>query len=255
MFQIWNRLLLIGAVIVVLLIPAAAIAANGFDDVPEDNIYWRDIRWMSEAGVTLGCNPPLNTNYCPDDYVTRAQMAAFMHRLAVNRVVDAATIEGLTAEDLEGQQGIPGPPGLPTEGPLNVHHSEFTPVDQTTEWKRSASSLALPNGGEMIAPVVLPQGVAIASIEVWVLADFDDQVLNVTLNRARKTSGPYELLGSVAAIGPYEAGITKFEETMIAKSVVDNDLYWYALRANFAPDSYSEFDLALYGVTITYEVP
>lgn len=209
---------------------------------------------MGEAGITLGCNPPLNSNYCPDDYVTRAQMAAFMHRLAVNRVVDAATVEGLTAEDLVGQQGVPGPPGVPAEGPLNVHHSEFTPVGGA-EIVRSAGSVAIPNGGEMVAPVVLPQGVAITSIEVWVLADFDDQVLNVTLNRAHKTSGPYQLLGSVAAIGPYEAGITRFEETTIANPVVDNDLYWYALRANFAPDSYDEFDLDLYGVTIDYDLP
>ena len=253
MVRTWNRSVLIGAVVLVLLIPAAAIAAGGFDDVGEDNIFWRDNRWMRESGVTLGCDPPLNTNYCPDDYVTRAQMAAFMHRLAVNRVVDAATIEGLTAEDLVGRPGVPGPPGVPTEGPLNVHHSQFTPVGQP-EFVRSAGSVALPNGGEMIAPVVLPQGVSITSIEVWVLADFDDQVLNVTLNRAGKTSGPYQLLASVAAIGPYEAGITKFEETTIANSVVDNDLYWYAVRANFAPDSYSEYDLNLYGVTIDYDV-
>lgn len=241
--------------VLVLLIPAAAIAAGGFDDVPEDNIYWRDIRWMGEAGVTLGCNPPLNTDYCPDDFVTRAQMAAFMHRLAVNRVVDAATVEGLTAEDRVGQQGVPGPPGLPAEGPLNIHQSDFTPVNQSIEWTRENGELSLPSGGEMLAPVVLPQGVAITALQVWVLADFDDQVLNVTLNRAHKTSGPYEPIGSVAAIRPYEAGITRFEETTIAAPVVDNDLYWYVLRAHFAPDSYDEFDLGLYGVTVDYDLP
>jgi hypothetical protein len=37
------------------------------------------------------CTPPTNTNYCPEDNVTRGQMAAFMRRLGENQVVDAAT--------------------------------------------------------------------------------------------------------------------------------------------------------------------
>ncbi len=32
---------------------------------------------MAGAGITKGCNPPVNTKYCPDDFVTRGQMAAF----------------------------------------------------------------------------------------------------------------------------------------------------------------------------------
>lgn len=46
---------------------------------------------MAAAGVTAGCNPPANDNYCPKANVTREQMAAFMRRLAENQVVDAAT--------------------------------------------------------------------------------------------------------------------------------------------------------------------
>ncbi|MEA2022738.1 MAG: hypothetical protein U9N79_00455, partial [Actinomycetota bacterium] len=40
---------------------------------------------------TKGCNPPTNTKFCPSDNVTREQMSAFMHRLAINKVVDAKT--------------------------------------------------------------------------------------------------------------------------------------------------------------------
>ena len=39
-----------------------------------------NILWLAEAGITKGCNPPTNDNFCPDDPVTRAQMAAFLHR-------------------------------------------------------------------------------------------------------------------------------------------------------------------------------
>ncbi len=96
---------------VVMLIPAGAFAAGGFDDVAEDNIFKADIAWLADAGVTKGCNPPSNTNYCPGNEVTREQMAAFMRRLAENRVVDAGTVEGLTAAELMGQTGPAGPTG------------------------------------------------------------------------------------------------------------------------------------------------
>ena len=45
-----------------------------------DNIFLDDIAFMQEAGITKGCNPPVNDLYCPDDFVTRAQMAAFLVR-------------------------------------------------------------------------------------------------------------------------------------------------------------------------------
>lgn len=84
------------------------MGASWFEDVPEDHTFKADIDWMASAGVTKGCNPPLNDKYCPDSYVTRGQMAAFMHRLAANRVVDAGTVEGLNADDLKGEKGDPG---------------------------------------------------------------------------------------------------------------------------------------------------
>src|SRR5690606_26375912 len=46
-----------------------------------DGIYENDIVWLALAGVTRGCNPPTNDRYCPEDPVTRGQMAAFLHRL------------------------------------------------------------------------------------------------------------------------------------------------------------------------------
>ena len=32
------------------------------------------------AGVTRGCNPPENTQFCPNDTLSRAQMASFLVR-------------------------------------------------------------------------------------------------------------------------------------------------------------------------------
>ena len=37
-------------------------------------------RAVKDAGITKGCNPPANDSFCPEDVVTRAQMAAFIYR-------------------------------------------------------------------------------------------------------------------------------------------------------------------------------
>jgi hypothetical protein len=39
-----------------------------------------DIEWLADQGITAGCNPPANSRFCPDDYVTRGAMAAFLVR-------------------------------------------------------------------------------------------------------------------------------------------------------------------------------
>lgn len=39
-----------------------------------------DILWLAEQRITLGCNPPANDRFCPNDSVSRGQMAAFLGR-------------------------------------------------------------------------------------------------------------------------------------------------------------------------------
>ena len=46
----------------------------------DGSIFEGDIERLAAAGITKGCNPPLNNRYCPNDSVTRGQMAAFLVR-------------------------------------------------------------------------------------------------------------------------------------------------------------------------------
>ena len=57
--------------------PAATI-----DYFIDDNtsIFEPDINAIAKAGVTLGCNPPNNSKYCPSGIVRRDQMASFLAR-------------------------------------------------------------------------------------------------------------------------------------------------------------------------------
>ncbi len=52
----------------------------GFTDTV-GHTFEKDINKLAAAGVTVGCNPSEgNTNFCPNDPVTRGQMAAFLRR-------------------------------------------------------------------------------------------------------------------------------------------------------------------------------
>lgn len=54
--------------------------STDFFDDDDDSIFEPDINRLAAAGITRGCNPPTNTHYCPDTFVSRAQTAAFFRR-------------------------------------------------------------------------------------------------------------------------------------------------------------------------------
>jgi len=94
------------ALAIALVAPATVWAADTFIDVPYANVFHDDIAWLADAGVTRGCNPPDNTQFCPGDTVTREQMAAFMRRLAEGEVVDAGSLAGQGAAHYETVSAI-----------------------------------------------------------------------------------------------------------------------------------------------------
>ncbi len=59
----------------------------------EGNVFENDINRLAAAGITKGCNPPDNTRYCPDDSVTRGQMAAFLNRALGELLVPGDPVE------------------------------------------------------------------------------------------------------------------------------------------------------------------
>jgi hypothetical protein len=84
--------------------PLGVIASHTFSDVPNSNTFHQDIAAIAAAGVTQGCGP---TTYCPKEFVTREQMAAFMNRLGALGpgkvpVVNATKLDGLDSTDFLG---------------------------------------------------------------------------------------------------------------------------------------------------------
>lgn len=64
------------------LVRALDLPSSGTDFFADDegSIFQGDINRIAAAGITLGCDPPANANFCPEDVVTRGQMAAFLVR-------------------------------------------------------------------------------------------------------------------------------------------------------------------------------
>jgi len=80
--------------------PIAVYATHVFTDVSDSAFYSNSVTWMKNNGITVGCNPPSNTKYCPNDNVSRGEMAVFLKRLSDKQVVDAGELQGFTAAQL-----------------------------------------------------------------------------------------------------------------------------------------------------------
>jgi hypothetical protein len=59
--------------------PAAGAQCSGFSDVAASNTLCPSVDWLRNRSVTLGCSS--TTLFCPNDFVIRLAMAAFMNRL------------------------------------------------------------------------------------------------------------------------------------------------------------------------------
>lgn len=167
------------AMAVLIATPLAVVATDRFTDVPNNNPHHNDITWLADAGVTLGCNPPANTNYCPDQPVRRDQMASFLKRLAENQVVHAATaIEAETAGDADALAGQ-GPEAYQTVVAYTGQGFATTPPQNVTAGsviELSSVSITAPAAG-----TYLLQGMG-----TWQNADLTDS--NIILWIERDTS-------------------------------------------------------------------
>ena len=72
-----------------------SVGGNRFSDV--SGTHLANINAIAEAGVTAGCNPS-GTLYCPDDPVSRQQMASFL----VNAIDELVPIPGHRFSDVSG---------------------------------------------------------------------------------------------------------------------------------------------------------
>lgn len=111
-----------------------AFASHRFTDVPTSASFHSAVDWLADRAVTLGC---ATTLYCPNDAVTRAQMALFMQRLGT-----ALTPTVLSAS-ASVNTGAFNP--LPTEA-VHCQTVAYTPDFSQRAIVNSAFNLYTPSG-------------------------------------------------------------------------------------------------------------
>lgn len=94
------------ALVAILAVAAVAVpsawATHVFFDVPTSSPHHDDVTALRGAGITTGCNPPMNTLYCPADPVRRDQMASFLSR-GLSRAAQSITVLDPSIEFSAGQ--------------------------------------------------------------------------------------------------------------------------------------------------------
>jgi hypothetical protein len=83
--------LLLGIALPTVTTSAVAQNCDGFTDVLASSPFCPDVTWIASYGITKGCAP---SQFCPNESVTRLQMAAFMHRLGNNAFVQGGNAFG-----------------------------------------------------------------------------------------------------------------------------------------------------------------
>jgi hypothetical protein len=247
-----RRLPLVAVVLTAIVaFPLGAIASHQFTDVPDSNTFHDDIEAIRDAGVTTGCGLNL---YCPKDFVTREQMAAFLNRLGAleagtNPVVNADRVDGLDAtqfartdEVVTGTYNCAGHTMIPG-------HSDYAFVTQQNAiWLANAGTIAV-----FLCPVRLPDDATVTKLRVGLRDNSGSGSLGCDLYAyPRLASGSDSQLGFVTSNLAATPGDTILEDATIFGGVIDNDTLTYNVQCTlFGPADSAE--LALFGASVEYE--
>ncbi|MDH5422982.1 MAG: PQQ-dependent sugar dehydrogenase [Acidimicrobiia bacterium] len=80
MFRITTGIVVVATFIGLTALVASAVPPGGTFVDDDGNVHEANIEALAAAGITRGCNPPVDDRFCPDGTVTRGEMAAFLSR-------------------------------------------------------------------------------------------------------------------------------------------------------------------------------
>lgn len=148
--------ILVATAVLTLGIPlGVVIAVAGFNDVPTSNPFYSDITALANSGVTSGCG---GGNFCPKDYVTREQMAAFMNRLGALQAGKTPVVNADKLDSIDSSGFLKvGTIVTSVLGTASLEH-----FDPPTTVTRTASYVHVSGDGSMVLP--LPAAAAVSGV-------------------------------------------------------------------------------------------
>lgn len=114
-----------------------AEASHNFSDVPTSAFYHTAVDWIVARAITAGCAVGL---YCPDNAVTRGQMAVFLQKegLALTPIFIGSQQEGFAPITWSAQPNLcqtpDHTPSFPQRAFLTAHASVQSPAAGPTDW-------------------------------------------------------------------------------------------------------------------------
>jgi hypothetical protein len=231
MVVVRKSILVAGLVVVAMLSGSVvALAASQFSDVPDSNVFQADITWLAAHEVTKGCNPPANDRFCPNDSVTRGQMAAFLHRFGEIEVEHTIAIDQI------------GFLPITTEGSYIDYDYYGAGTTGRGSPQRLGASLPVPDGATVT-------GFAATFCDSTSVEDFTAQLIRRP-DPANSGAAP-EVMAEVTTTGATDCAITVTTGS-ISNPVVDTGNYSYAVEIRTADGSGT---VTIRRATVTYQEP
>ena len=228
-----RHLVIAALVIVALAFPIAVVASHGFSDVPDSNTFHADIDAIADVGVTVGCTP---TTYCPKDFVTREQMAAFMNRLGAlgpgtTPVVNAARLDGLDSSQFARNDVLIG-------GHANCGSGEMIPADDVYEYTVTDGTLLAYSAGQstFFCPLSFPDGATVTGLRARLRDATGTGEAYCYLKRYGLLSQEATVvMGQTQSTGlAAQPGQALVADLVIASATIDNSLYEYVGECRFS---------------------
>ena len=243
-----RRLLPVVVLSLVFAVPIDALASHSFTDVPTNDPFHADIAALKDSYVSpTGCG---GGNFCPDAFVTRGQMAAFLNRLGALGpgevpVANATKLDGLDSTQFARSD-------VPVTGHVNCMGISMQPWASGMTYTASATGRYIISGsGYFNCPVVLPDGATITALRAGV---YDAHATGLIACYILAVSPDFVAVDYSPATTPDSGdtpGYTVLEDDTISQPLVDNGAYSYMVECEL---SAAGADLVLRGVSVEYTV-
>jgi hypothetical protein len=208
--------------------PLGVIASHQFSDVPNTNTFHADIDAIADAGVTTGCAPG---KYCPKDFVTREQMAAFLNRLGAlgpgkTPVVNADLVDGLNSTQLVRSD-------VAVEGHFVCGATDLVPRETGYEYNTgSGTRYATSAFGVFQCAVHLPDGAVVTALRCGITDTTATGNAQCQLDRwgiVTQVAGIQMAQTTLAPVAETPGFHVQSDET-IQLPVIDNAAYQYVAQ-------------------------
>lgn len=215
-----RRLFVVGILVLgsVAAFVGGALATHSFSDVPSGAFYHDDVSWLVANNITAGCG---SGKYCPNNAVTRGQMATFLHAMARQTRV----------------------------GHFSCDAAALTPYNSAQTWLNGLNYAT--SDGQMSCNVVVSDSATIREVS-WSLYDNDAaDAEQCSLYRRHLISsiGDSDAMASAVTSVPGTPGAAVFADTTVANAAVDNENYSYAAACSSGGGS---TNVGVFGISVEY---